>query len=106
MTPDLGQTWEQELLALGRAKGWAEGWAKGWAEGQLSAYRRVLETQLRQRFGELPADVVQRIAHAELPALQNAMAAVPTLAALKDLPLVWVEEPLPPRRYHFASKSS
>jgi predicted transposase YdaD len=91
MIQNLGQTWEQELLALGRAEGEARGEARGIergrAEGELLAYRHVLETQLRQRFGELPAEVVQRIAQADLPALQTAFAAVSTLAGLDDLPL-------------------
>jgi hypothetical protein len=85
MIQNLGQTWEQEILALGRAQGRAQGLAEGRAEGELRAYRQMLETQLRQRFGDLPAEVVQRLAQADLPALQRALGAVPTLAALQDL---------------------
>ncbi len=83
MIENLAQTWEQELLALGEARGRAE----GRAEGEVLAYRRLLELQLRQRFGELPANLVQRLAQADLPALERAFAALPTLAALENLPL-------------------
>ncbi len=44
MIENLAQTWEQELLALGEAR--------GRAEGEVLAYRRLLELQLCQRFGE------------------------------------------------------
>jgi hypothetical protein len=87
MIQDLGQTWEQEMLALGRAEGEARGIERGRAEGQLLMGREVLERQLRQRFGELPAEVVQRLTQADLPGLQRALDAVPTLAVLEDLPL-------------------
>jgi hypothetical protein len=83
MIENLGQTWEQELLARGAVQARAE----GRAEGELLMCRQVVETLLRQRFGELPADIVQRVAQADLPALQRVVAAYPTLTALKDLSL-------------------
>jgi hypothetical protein len=53
----------------------------------LQAYREVLRTQLRQRFGELPAEVLTRIDQAELPALQEAAQRLGALTALADLQL-------------------
>jgi hypothetical protein len=94
MIENLGQTWEQELRQsweqewLGRAaQARTEGRTEGRAEGELLMCRQVVDTLLRQRFGELPADVVQRVAQADLPALQRVIAGYPTLTALKDLPL-------------------
>ena len=75
MSEKVGQTWEDELLALGEAR------------GRLLGYRKALEMWLRQRFGELPPEVVRRLAQADLPALQRAVDAFPTLAAPEDLPL-------------------
>jgi hypothetical protein len=87
MSEKRGQTWEEELLALGEARARAREKALRFAEGQLLAYRKVLEMWLRQRFGELPADVVQRVGQADLPALQRAADVALTVTALEDLPL-------------------
>jgi hypothetical protein len=91
MIENVEQTWEQELLSIGEARGEArgraEGEARGREEGALQAYREVLRTQLRERFGELPADVLSRIDQAELLALQAAAQRLGALTALANLQL-------------------
>jgi hypothetical protein len=91
MIENVEQTWEQELLSIGQARGEAlgeaRGEARGRAEGELRAYREVLRKQLHQRFGELPADVLTRIDQAESPALQAALERITTLPTLADLQL-------------------
>jgi hypothetical protein len=79
MIENIEQTWEQELLSIGEAR--------GRTEGALQVLREVVRRQLRQRFGELPAEVLARIEQAELPALQAAVDRVHSLAALADLQL-------------------
>jgi hypothetical protein len=57
MNDPLGQTWEQELLALGEARGEA----RGRLQGRLEVSRDSLLTLLEDRFGPLPVALVQRI---------------------------------------------
>jgi Putative transposase, YhgA-like len=79
MAETIEQTWEQELLARGRAQ--------GEARGQLQAHRGILRALLEDRFGSLPAEWVQRIGVAELPALQTAIHESTRIASLADLHL-------------------
>jgi hypothetical protein len=81
MIENVEQTWEEELLGIGQARGEA----RGRAEGALDAYREMLQTQLRQRFGELPAEGLARIEQADLPALRAAFDRLATLPTLADL---------------------
>jgi hypothetical protein len=79
MLENLEQTWEQELLSTGEAR--------GRAEGALQTLRDVVRTLLRQRFGELPPEVLTRIEQADLTALQAAVERIGTLPTLADLQL-------------------
>jgi hypothetical protein len=71
----LGKTWEQELVE------------KGEARGVLLGCRRMLRRQLEQRFGTLPQAVLDRIAAADLEALDKAGECVSSIASLDELPL-------------------
>jgi hypothetical protein len=53
MSETLGQTWEQEMLARGEAR--------GREQGQLEALREDLQILLEERFGPLPEELVARI---------------------------------------------
>jgi hypothetical protein len=77
MIENVEQTWEQELLMTGEAR--------GRAEGALQMLREVLRRLLRQRFGELPAEVLTRMEQAERPALEAAVDRVHSMASLADL---------------------
>ncbi|MDQ1920070.1 Rpn family recombination-promoting nuclease/putative transposase [Massilia pseudoviolaceinigra] len=76
-------TWAREFEELGFQKGSAEGMAKGKAEGkvegkvegkaegQVIALRAVLDSLLRNRFGDLPASTTQRIGQATQAELEQ-----------------------------------
>jgi hypothetical protein len=55
----------EEFEALGYAEGFAEGFteefAKGFAEGQVKGWARVLTRLLEKRFGEMSANLRERI---------------------------------------------
>jgi hypothetical protein len=72
---------------------WAE-WARthytaeGQALGELRADRKTLRRQLEQRFGPLPAALVERIeACNDLDRLEASLAQVLTIQSLDELPL-------------------
>lgn len=54
MTQTIADSWREE--------GKAEGLEKGRAEGVLQASRTLLRGLLEERFGALPADLIQQIA--------------------------------------------
>jgi hypothetical protein len=83
MIENVEQTWEQELLSIGEARGED----RGRTEGALQAYREMVSLRLRPRFGELPAEVHARIEPADLPTLKAAFDRIDTVAALADLQL-------------------
>ena len=53
MAETITQTWEQELLARGEAR--------GREQGQLATAREILRLQLEDRFGPLSEDLLRRI---------------------------------------------
>jgi hypothetical protein len=77
MTQQIDMTWEQELLARGLAL--------GEAQGELRAYRNMLLRQLEKQFQNVPDDLKQRIASADLERLQAALDQVIGLRSLADL---------------------
>jgi len=94
MSNQLGQTWEQELLATGRQqgeqlgekRGEQRGEQRGETKGELKAYREILRTLLADRFAPLPEGVLQRINSAELPWLKAALDRIKSLKSLDELP--------------------
>jgi predicted transposase YdaD len=83
MAETIEQTWEQELLARGRA----QGEARGEARGELRTCRETLRMQLEDRFGTLPLELVERIEAAELPGLLPALRQAVHIASLGELHL-------------------
>jgi hypothetical protein len=84
MSEAIAETWEQELVARGEARGVALGETRG----QLQEARATLLMLLEDRFGELPAALVAQIeAVEELERLRGAIRQSPQLAALSDLRL-------------------
>jgi hypothetical protein len=80
MSETIEQTWEQELLARGEAR--------GRAEGQMRECRDALRELLEERFGPLPETVVQRIETADnLERLRAARRHALHLNALSELQL-------------------
>jgi hypothetical protein len=69
MSEQMEQTWEEELLARGEARGEA----RGAAAATLQTLREMLLAQLQERFQTVPEGLAQRIAAADLPALQRAI---------------------------------
>jgi hypothetical protein len=57
------------------------------AQGEARAYRKILERQLREKFGPLPEELVHRIATAEPGQLESALASVFRLNSLDELNL-------------------
>ncbi|MDQ1814516.1 Rpn family recombination-promoting nuclease/putative transposase [Massilia sp. CCM 9210] len=68
-------TWAEEFEELGFQKGCAQGKAEGKAEGkvegQVIALRAVLDSLLRNRFGDLPVSATQRIGQATQAELEQ-----------------------------------
>ena len=60
-----------EGRAEGKAEGRAEGKAEGRAEGRIEATSALVRQLLTIKFGELPSDVLQRLAHATEAELQQ-----------------------------------
>lgn len=86
MSETIAQTWEQELLARGRAEGEARGRAEGEARGLLRAHREDLRALLEERFGALPEAVSARIEAAEDPErLRAALRQVLRIASPEEL---------------------
>jgi hypothetical protein len=83
MSEQMQQTWEQELLARGRQVGER----LGEEHGELKNCRKVVRKLLEQRFGPLPEAMLQRIAAAELPALEAAVDRVFAIQSLDELAL-------------------
>ena len=80
----MGQTIAEALIAEGEARGEA----RGEAIGVLKTSRRILERVLVQRFGPLPATILQRIEAADDPErLQACIEQVSALQSLEDLAL-------------------
>jgi len=67
----------KELIEIGEAR--------GFALGKLKACRSILLSLLRQRFSMVSDEVCQRIADADLPALQAALEQVLTIQKPEDL---------------------
>jgi hypothetical protein len=91
MAGQMEQTWEQELLARGEARGIALGEARGVAigeaRGELNYCRKMVRKALERRFNPLPEEVLQRIANAELPALEAVLDRADTIQSLDELGL-------------------
>jgi hypothetical protein len=82
MSETITRTWEQEMLARGEARGEA----RGREQGQLETAREILRLQLEDRFGLLPADLVQRIERTDdLERLRAALRQVVHITALSEL---------------------
>src|SRR5262249_31386538 len=80
MSNAIGQTWEEELLARGEAR--------GRTQGELLAIREALRSLLEDRFNLLPEVVVRQIEAAEDPAkLKAALRQVSKLNSLDELKL-------------------
>jgi hypothetical protein len=80
----VGQTIAEALIAEGEARGREQ----GEAIGALRTSRRILQRVLVQRFGPLPATILQRIEAAEGPErLQACIEHVSALQSLEDLAL-------------------
>ena len=58
---------------------------RGLTQGEAKALRRMLQTQLRQRFGDVPEVVQERIEAAEVAQLEAAITQVLTIATPGDL---------------------
>lgn len=71
----------KELIEIGEARGVA----RGEARGQLETHRSILLNLLRQRFPALSPAVVERVAAADLPTLQAAVAQVLSIQKPEDL---------------------
>jgi hypothetical protein len=68
------------------ARGEARGEARGREQGQLETAREILRLQLEDRFGLLPADLVQRIERTDdLERLRAALRQVVHITALSEL---------------------
>ena len=61
--PTIAETWE--------ARGEIRGEKRGKTQGELERARHILQRQLKQRFGPLPADIIQRIDTADLDTLDT-----------------------------------
>jgi hypothetical protein len=83
MAEQMQQTWEQELLARGRQVGEAAGEARG----ELKYCRKMVRKALEKRFGTLPEELLQRIADAELPALEGVLDRADALQSLGEITL-------------------
>jgi hypothetical protein len=83
MTQLLEKSYEQEVFERGLAQGKA--WAK--AQGKVEGFRWALETLLRQCFTEVPEEVCQRIATADLAILKRAISQVLVVTSPGELPL-------------------
>ena len=74
------ETWEQELVARGEAR--------GRAEGEMNARREDLRLLLEERFGPLPDAVATQISEiVDAEQLRDALRQVIHLRALEDLKL-------------------
>jgi hypothetical protein len=78
---EMPRNWEEELPARGIARGEAREIARGKLDFCRTWVRKVLE----KRFGTLPEDVLQRIANAELAALEAMMDRAYTIQSLDEL---------------------
>jgi hypothetical protein len=83
------ESWFEEAtrkgIQQGRMEGRAEGQAEGRAEGQAEGRAALLAKQLKFRFGPLPPDAADRLAHAtqdELDAWGEAILSAPSLEAV------------------------
>jgi hypothetical protein len=80
MAKTLEQTWEQELLARGEAR--------GRAQGELPTLREVLLPALRQKFGTVPSNLEARVQSADdLHRLRAAFDRSLTATSLDDVEL-------------------
>jgi putative YhgA-like transposase len=80
LTETVAETWEQELIARGRAD--------GEARAKIDTRRDDLRLLLEERFGPLPEPLAQQIASVEDPErLRNALRQVVHLSSLGDLEL-------------------
>jgi hypothetical protein len=91
MAEQMQQNYEQELLARGRQigerLGEERGEARGLALGALQNCRKMVRKALEKRFGPLPETLLQRIAAAEMPALEAAFDRADTIQSLDELAL-------------------
>jgi hypothetical protein len=79
MAGQMQQNYEQELLARGEAR--------GVARGELNYCRKMVRKALEKRFDPLPEEVLQRIANAELAALEAVLDRAETIGSLDELRL-------------------
>jgi len=74
MSETLEQTWEEELMERGEAR------------GQLAAHRENLRLLLEERFGPLPEELLQRIERTtDVERLRAALRQVLHVTALSEL---------------------
>jgi predicted transposase YdaD len=86
------ETWEQELMARGRAegeaRGRAEGEARGRAEGEARGLRESVQLLLEEKFGPLPEALAAQISAMEEPErLRQALRRVAHANSLEELSL-------------------
>jgi predicted transposase YdaD len=82
------ETWEQELLARGEARGRAEGEARGRAEGEAQGLRESVQLLLEEKFGPLPEALVAEIgAMEDTERLRRVVRQVVHLNSLDELAL-------------------
>jgi hypothetical protein len=88
MSQAVQQTWAEWAKEHYTAEGKALGEAAGAARGKLESHRQILRRQLEQRFGPLPAALVERIeACDDLSRLEENLVQVLTIQSLDELPL-------------------
>jgi hypothetical protein len=92
LTETVVETWEQELLARGRAegeaRGRAEGEARGRAEGEAQGLRESVQLLLEARFGPLPQALATQIgAMEDAERLRRVVRQVVHLNSLDELAL-------------------
>jgi len=72
-------------LAKGLEKGLEQGLEKGLGKGKVIEARNILMRQLGIRFGELPAEITERIESADLETVHTWLDKLLTVSSLADL---------------------